>query len=462
MIFGNIIHSDKYARKVVPFLRAEYFHDKVDRTIYELIKDYVDQYNEFPSKEALLIDLTRKTDLSEEQFKTCKQNISNLKQSEDKEIDWLVDRSEEFCKDKAIYNALMESIKLIDKTENKISVGTIPKILSDALSVSFDTHIGHDFIDDADSRFESYHKKQSKISFDLDYMNKITDGGLPKKTLNVALAGTGVGKSLFMCHCASYNLMSGYNVLYITLEMSEEKIAERIDANLMNISIQDLKELPKDSYDKKMSRIKNKATGKLIVKEYPTSCAGAANFRHLMNELKLKKNFIPDILYVDYLNICSSSRIKAGSNVNSYTYIKAIAEELRGLAVEFNIPLITATQTNRSGYSNSDVELTDTSESFGLPATADFMFALISTEELENLNQIMVKQLKNRYGDPSLYRRFVVGVDRAKMKLYDVELGLQNLVDDTPPVFDNTKSGRRYEENYSQKNFDKSKFDSFK
>lgn len=461
IIFGNVLYRESYARKVIPFLRPEYFQDKVEKTVFELINDYVQKYNQFPTKEALLIDVHSKTGLSEEQFKNCKELITNLKQSEDKELDWLVDRTEQFCKDKALYNALMESIKLVDKSEDKISVGSIPKILSDALAVSFDSHIGHDFINDSEARFDFYHRKESKVAFDLDYMNKITDGGLPKKTLNVALAGTGVGKSLFMCHCAAYNILSGYNVLYITLEMSEEKIAERIDANLMDVTIQDLKELPKEAYDKKFARVKNKATGKLIVKEYPTSCAGAANFRHLLNELRIKKNFVPDILYIDYLNICSSSRIKAGANVNSYTYIKAIAEELRGLAVEFNVPLITATQTNRSGYSNSDVELTDTSESFGLPATADFMFALISTEELENLNQIMVKQLKNRYGDPSLYKRFVIGVDRAKMKLYDIEASAQSLVDDGP-VFDNTKAGRRYEEEYNPKGFDRSKFDGFK
>ena len=460
MIFGNLIAKEDYARKVIPFLKSEYFGDMVDRTVFSIIDEYVKKYNSFPTKEALLIDLTDKSGLSQEEYATAKQAINDLKESEDRDVDWLVDKTEEFCKDKALYNAIMESIKLVDKKEDKISVGAIPKILSDALAVSFDTSIGHDFLADSDDRFEFYHRRESKIPFDLEYFNDITDGGLPKKTLNVALAGTGVGKSLFMCHCAAHNLTNGHNVLYITMEMAEEKIAERVDANLMNVTLKDLKELPKESYDKKMARVRSAAKGKLIIKEYPTACAGSANFRHLLNELKIKKNFIPDIIYIDYLNICMSSRIKAGSNVNSYTYVKAIAEELRGLAVEFNVPIITATQTTRGGYGNSDVELTDTSESFGLPATADFMFALISTENLEDLNQIMDKQLKNRYGDPSNNKRFVIGVDRAKMKLYDVEQSAQQLVDDGP-VFDKTDAGKGWDERTATKS-GKFKFGGFK
>jgi archaellum biogenesis ATPase FlaH len=355
----------------------------------------------------------------------------------------------------------MESIHILDNKNGSISKGSIPKILSDALAVSFDSHIGHDFIEDSDTRFEFYHTKEVRIPFDLDYFNKITQGGLPRKTLNIALAGTGVGKSLFMCHCAASNLISGLNVLYITLEMAEEKIAERIDANLLDVSLDQLSQIPKDVYDKKIEKIRTETTGNLIVKEYPTACAGSANFRHLINELKIKKNFVPDIIYIDYLNICTSSRLKHGANVNSYTYVKAIAEELRGLAVEHNVPIISATQTTRSGYSNSDVGLEDTSESFGLPATADFMFALISTEKLAEQNNIMVKQLKNRYSDPVRNTKFVVGVDRSKMRLYDAEQHQQDDIIADEPVMDNTKFGK--EDSYRNvTKFDKSKFQGFK
>jgi archaellum biogenesis ATPase FlaH len=357
----------------------------------------------------------------------------------------------------------MASIGILDDSTGKTSKGAIPQILSDALAVSFDTHIGHDFLEDADSRYDFYRRKEERIPFDIDFFNKITQGGLPKKTLNIALAGTGVGKSLFMCHCAAANLIKGYNVLYITLEMAEERIAERIDANLLDVTLDDLKLLPKDVYDKKIARLRGKTNHKLIVKEYPTACAGSANFRHLLNELKIKKNFMPDVIYIDYLNICMSSRIKHGANVNSYTLIKAIAEELRGLAVEFNVPIVSATQTTRSGYSNSDVGLEDTSESFGLPATADFMFALIKqSEELADLNQIVVKQLKNRYGDPNLNSRFIVGVDRSKMRLYDVENSAQaDLMDG--PVMDNTKFGNEdNERNKPKSKFDRAKFAGFK
>jgi replicative DNA helicase len=464
IIFGNLIHNEEYARKVIPFLKSEYFTDNVDRTVYELIEEYVGKYSKFPTKDALAIDLNNKGGLKDEEFKSAENVISGLTKSDDREMEWLIDSTETFCKDKALYNALMESIKLVDdKRKDGISVGAIPQLLSDALAVSFDSSIGHDFLDDSDARYDFYHRTEVKIPFDLDFFNKITKGGLPRKTLNIALAGTGVGKSLFMCHCAASNLMSGLNVLYITMEMAEEKIAERIDTNLLGMTTDDLRELPKTTYDTLMGRVKKRAKGKLIVKEYPTACAGSANFRHLINELKIKKNFVPDIIYIDYLNICMSSRIRAGSNVNSYTMIKAIAEELRGLAVECNVPIVSATQTTRTGYSSSDVGLEDTSESFGLPATADFMFALISSEELQQLGQIMVKQLKNRYGDPAMHKRFVIGVDYSKMKLYNTEESAQDdLVNDTP-IFDKTNTGERYENDYKPASkFDKMKFKGFK
>jgi replicative DNA helicase len=463
VIFGNLVNNEEYARKVIPFLKSEYFTDNVDRTIFELIDAYVAKYSSFPSKEALSIDLGNKGGLTDDQFKSAEGIINDLAKSDDRDVTWLIDSTEKFCKDKALYNALMQSIQLVDDKKDSISVGSIPQILTDALAVSFDQSIGHDFLDDSDSRFDFYHRTEVKIPFDLDFFNKITKGGLPRKTLNIALAGTGVGKSLFMCHCAAGNLMSGLNVLYITMEMAEEKIAERIDTNLLGMTTDDLRDLPKTTYDTLMGRVKQRAKGKLIIKEYPTACAGSANFRHLINELKIKKNFTPDIIYIDYLNICMSSRIKAGSNVNSYTMIKAIAEELRGLAVECNVPIVSATQTTRTGYSSSDVGLEDTSESFGLPATADFMFALISSEELQQLGQIMVKQLKNRYGDPATHKRFVIGVDYSKMKLYNTEESAQDdLVDDTP-IFDKSTAGQRYENEYKPASkFNKNKFAGFK
>jgi hypothetical protein len=387
-----------------------------------------------------MIELNNRDGLNENAFKESKRLIEDL-QVDNTELKWLLDSTEKFCQEKAIYNAIMASIKIIDDKSGASSTGAIPTLLSEALGVSFDVSIGHDYFANSDDRYEFYHRKEEHIPFDIDYLNKITKGGLVRKTLNIALAGTGVGKSLFMCHCASYNLTQGKNVLYITMEMSEEKIAERIDANLLNVTVDELSTLPKDSYDKKLSRVKEKTIGKLIVKEYPTASAGSANFRHLINELRIKRNFIPDIIYIDYLNICSSSRIKAGSNINSYTYIKSIAEELRGLAVEFNVPVVSATQTTRSGYGNSDVELTDTAESFGLPATADLMFALISSEQMEDLNQIMIKQLKNRYNDPTIHRRFVVGIDRAKMRLYNVEESAQGDIMDDTPVFNKSSFG---------------------
>ena len=387
------------------------------------------KYNECPTHEALNIQLNDLSGHNDEEIKNAQNIINACKEnSEETPHDFLVDETEKWCKDRAIYNAVMESIQIIDKSSSR-EKGEIPDILKDALSVSFDQHIGHDFIEDADDRFMSYNTVEDKLPFDLELMNKITKGGLPNKTLNVIMAGTGVGKSLFMCHCAANNLMMGKNVLYISMEMSEEKIAERIDANLMNLPIQELSNLPKEMYDKKVKSIRDKTTGKLIVKEYPTASAHTGHFRHLLQELNLKKDFIPDIIYLDYLNICSSSRMKASSSVNSYTMVKSIAEELRGLAVEFKLPIVTATQTNRQGFTSTDVGLEDTSESFGLPATADLMVALISTEELEELDQIMVKQLKNRYNDPSINKAFIVGVDRSKMRLYDVENTAQNIVD---------------------------------
>jgi replicative DNA helicase len=463
LIISNLVYNEEYGRKVIPFLKEEYFPDYTYKTVYNLINDYVKNYNAFPTIEALAIDLTNKEGLNEETFKRCKDALSGIKK-EDKpsELQWLIDQTEKFCQEKAVYNAIMTSIQILDDKSGKTSKGAIPQILSDALGVSFDTHIGHDFIEDADARYEFYHTKEVRVPFDLSYLNKITQGGLPKKTLNIALAGTGVGKSLFMCHCAAANLTAGLNVLYITLEMAEERIAERIDANLLDIPVDELKLTPKDSYDKKINRIKRKTEGKLVIKEYPTACAGSANFRHLLNELKIKKNFAPDIIYIDYLNICTSSRIRHGANVNSYTLVKAIAEELRGLAVEFGVPIVSATQTTRTGYSSSDVGLEDTSESFGLPATADFMFALISTEELAELGQIMVKQLKNRYYDPNIDRRFIVGVDRSKMRLYDVEQSAQDDILDGP-VMDNTKFGEEnFERSKPKKQFNKAAFEGFK
>jgi replicative DNA helicase len=461
-IFSNLIYNEQYARKVIPFLKEEYFSDQSHKIIFKLIQEYVNKYNSFPSKEALAIDLSNKDGINQEVFNQSKEIISAFAEDKETKLEWLSDQTEKFCQDKAIYNAIMSSIRILDDGDGKTSKGAIPQILSDALAVSFDTHIGHDFIEDANERYEFYHTKEDRIPFDLEYFNKITQGGLARKTLNVFMASTGVGKSLFMCHMAAANLVKGLNVLYITLEMAEERIAERIDSNLLDIPLDELKIIPKDMYDKKIARLKGKTKGKLIVKEYPTACAGSANFRHLLNELKIKKNFVPDVVYIDYLNICASSRVKMSASINSYTLVKAIAEELRGLAVEFNVPIISATQTNRSGYNNSDIDMTDTSESIGLPATVDFMAALISTEELQQINQIMVKQLKNRYSDPSFNKRFVLGIDKSKMRLYDVEQSAQEDILDGP-VMDNTKFGEEdYERSRPKNKFDRSKFSGFK
>ena len=451
VILSSLLTNEQYGRKVIPFLSTDYFHTKSEQAVYKLIEDYLGKYNSFPSKEALLIDLSSKP-LKQELYDQCKDVITEITgpNTLDKSPEWLTDTTEKFCQDKAIYNAIMDSIKILDDNgEKKLSKGSIPKILQDALGVSFDNHIGHDFIEDAPDRFEFYHRKEQRLQFDLDFFNKITQGGLPNKTLNIALAGTGVGKSMFMCHCAAANLKDHKNVLYITLELAEERVAERIDANLLDCPINELVDMPRATYDKRMSRLRDQSNGKLIIKEYPTASAGSANFRHLLNELKIKRNFIPDVIYIDYLNICLSSRLKSGSNVNSYTMIKAIAEELRGLAVEYNVPIVSATQTTRSGYSNSDVGLEDTSESFGLPATADFMFALISSEELAQQGQIMVKQLKNRYSDPDRYKRFVVGIEKAKMRLFDVDDATDDLVDDVP-IMDKTQIGERLNDERKQ------------
>jgi len=431
-IISTLVQESEFARKTLPFLKKDYFSDDGQKVIFELIKQFVEKYNKVPNKAVLSVDLDELKGLNQTTYDQAKECIKQIGTNPVVDEQWLLDNTERFCQDKAIYNAIMDSIKIMDNQKEQQSRGAIPKLLSDALAVSFDQHIGHDFLEDSATRFENYHKKEKRIPFDLEYLNKITKGGLPRKTLNIILAGTGVGKSLAMCHMAAHNLSSGQNVLYITMEMAEEKIAERIDANLLDVTLDELAVLTKDAYNKKIERFKNKTTGKLIIKEYPTASAGSANFRHLINELRLKRNFKPDIIYIDYLNICSSSRLKASANVNSYTYVKAIAEELRGLGVEFDVPIVSATQTNRTGFTNTDVGLEDTSESFGLPATADIMIALITTEELDKLNQIMIKQLKNRYSDPTKFKRFVVGVDKGKMKLYDVEMGAQSNIMDAP------------------------------
>jgi len=423
IILSALYSNEDYVRRTLPYLEKDYFTSEPNKVIFELIRSHVENYNTTPTKDSLMISLDD-VSLSENNFKESVALIESLKETDVKETDWQVDHTEKWCQERALYNAVMKSIGILNDHQDQ--KGDLPKLLQDALAVSFDTHIGHDFVDDFESRFEFYNTVEEKIPFHLDLFNQITKGGLSNKTLNVALAGTGVGKSLFMCDLAANHYMMGKNVLYITLEMSEEKIAERIDANLLNISIADVSSISKSAFEKKIEKIKNKTTGKLIIKEYPTAVANANHFRHLLNELHLKKNFTPDVIFIDYLNICSSARIRYGAGINSYTLVKSIAEELRGLAVENDVPIISATQTTRSGYSNTDVDLTDTSESFGLPATADLMFALISTEELEDMNQILVKQLKNRYNDINNHKRFVVGIDRPKMRLYDAENSAQD------------------------------------
>ena len=442
---SNLVYNEPYARKVLPFIKPEYFGNRHERVVFEEINKFMEKYGNQPTKEALSIELDNRKDLTDEEFKSILTIVETLSDAQ-VDMQWLVDTTEKFCKDKAVYNAILNGIQIIEGKDKEHTAEAIPSILSEALAVAFDQNVGHDYVEDGENRYEFYHKKEEKLEFDLEYFNKITKGGIPQKTLNIALAGTGVGKSLFMCHMAASTLMQGKNVLYITLEMAEERIAERIDANLMNITMDDLHELPKKMFTDRLSKIQTKTNGKLIIKEYPTASAHTGHFRSLIKELALKKSFRPDVIFIDYLNICSSSRFKGNANVGSYFYIKAIAEELRGLAVENNVPIMSATQTTRGGYSNSDVGLEDTSESFGLPATADLMFALISTEELESLNQIMVKQLKNRYNDPGANKRFVIGIDRARMKLYDCEQEAQNDIidsgqEDDTPAFDKTTFG---------------------
>jgi len=450
-ILRNLVYNEEYSRKVIPFIEPDYFEQRSEKVIFEEITQFIVKYGAAITTEALRIELENRTDLSETEVKESREITSSF---DDSPVDhqWLLDTTEKWCRDRAIYLALMESIHIADGNDEKKNRDAIPSILSDALAVSFDNHIGHNYLEDYQERYDSYHRKEDRIPFDLEYFNKITKGGLPNKTLNVALAGTGVGKSLFMCHMASACLLNGHNVLYITMEMAEEKIAERIDANLLNVNIQDLTDLPKTTFENKVTKLAKKTQGSLIIKEYPTASAHSGHFKALLNELALKKSFRPDIIFIDYLNICASSRYRQNGSINSYSYIKSIAEELRGLAVEANVPIVSATQTTRSGYGSSDVDLTDTSESFGLPATADLMFALISTEELEQLGQIMVKQLKNRYNDLSVYKRFIVGIDRAKMRLYDCEQSAQNDILD---------SGQDEEYDYEEKKPKKS-FDGFK
>ena len=452
LILRNLIYNEEYLRKVVPFIKVDYFEDPHQKIVFEEVLNFVQEYNQPATKEVLCIEVEKRQDINDTTFNEITKLISYL-EDVPTEFEWLVDTTEKWCRDRAIYLALMESIALADGKDKKKDRDAIPSILSDALAVSFDTHIGHDYLQDYEARYETYHRKEEKISFDLEYFNKITKGGLPNKTLNIALAGTGVGKSLFMCHVASSVLLQGKNVLYITLEMAEERIAERIDSNLLNVPIQEIVDLPKVMFESKVTNLAKKTQGTLIIKEYPTASAHSGHFKSLLNELALKKSFRPDIIFIDYLNICASERYRGNSTVNSYSYIKAIAEELRGLAVEANVPIVSATQTTRSGYGSSDVDITDTSESFGLPATADLMFALISTDDLEGLGQIMVKQLKNRYNDPTIHKRFVVGIDRSKMRLYDCEQSAQNDILDSGKEEEYT-----YEEQKPKKSFEGFKF----
>ena len=455
-ILSNLVLNDKYCRAVIPFIKDEYFADQNSRTLFQVIKQFMDEYQSIPNKIALMLQVDTLA-ITEESNKVICKMIDDMHDDPKADLQFLIDSTEKYCQDRAIFNAIKEAITIIDGHQNdKRDKGSIPAILSEALSVSFDTNIGHDFLENYQERYDFYHKAESKLPFDLDMLNKITKGGLVKKSLNVILAGTGVGKTLFMTHTAASHLKQGKNVLYITMEMAEEKIAERIDANLLNITIDELQELPKESYVVKMEKLKSKLHGRLIVKEYPTSAAGAGHFRHLLNELKLKKGFVPDVVYIDYINICSSSRLKLGSSINSYLYVKAIAEEIRALAIEFNTTIITATQTNREGFSSSDPGLENTSESFGLPATADLMFALVTSEELDQLNQLMVIQLKNRYNDLTRYKRFVIGIDRPRMKLYDCENSAQDDLmkegkatkyqEQDRPVMDKSSFGERWEE----------------
>ena len=449
-ILSNLIYTEDYTRRVLPFLKSEYFQDQVESVLFKEIDDFITKYNGLPTKETLLIELNKKENIPEQVYENLTIYVNDIS-FEKKDMQWLIDSTEEFCQERAVYNAIMESISIIEGRSKTADKGRIPTILADALGVSFDDHIGHDFLENAEERYEFYNAVEDRIPFDIEHFNLITKGGLPNKTLNVLLAGTGVGKTLAMCHMAAANLLDGKNVLYITLEMAEERIAERIDSNLLNIPLDELKGFPKQIYDDKIVKLKKKTGGKIIVKEYPTATVGSGHFRHLLNELSMKKNFSADIIYIDYINLCQSTRLKFGANVNSYSYIKAVAEELRGLSVEKNVPIVSATQLNRTGFTNSDPGLEDTSESFALPATVDFMCALISTEEMEQLGQIMVKQLKNRYNDPTMHKRFVVGVDRAKMRLFNVENSAQKDIMDDKPVMDKSNFGQRYDEEEKMK-----------
>lgn len=439
-ILANLIHNEEYCRKVIPYIRESYFDDITTKKIFSTFVEYVDQYKEPPSVEALKIMLDSRKDLNEEMFKEVIQTVDELKIDKDTNQEWLIAETEKFCQDRDLINSVRKAIMIIDGKDKEMDKGSIPKLLSDSLGISFDTHIGHDYLDDFEDRYEFYHRTEERLPFDIEMLNKITKGGLPKKSLTVLLASTGVGKSLVMCHMAAAAFMHGKNALYITAEMAEERIAERIDANLLNVTLDELSQLPRDTFQKRVDRIKEKTPGRLVVKEYPTGVAHAGHFRHLLNELRLKKNFVPDIIFIDYLNICASSRVKGAASVNTYVLVKSIAEEIRGLAMEFNVPIVSATQANREGYGSGDMDLTNTSESIGLPQTVDAMFALISTEELEGMGQIMIKQLKNRWNDLSYYRRFVVGIDRSKMRLYDVEEHAQGNVHNDSPVMDKSDS----------------------
>jgi replicative DNA helicase len=442
-ILSNLVNNEDFTRKAIPYLKEEYFHDPEEKLLFNLVEEHIKTYNTLPSREILSITLENSENLGNDLYKSSLEYVSELTSSE-KDMQWLLDKTEEFCQEKAVYNAIMDSIQILDGRDDKQSKTAIPDILSKALGVSFDSHIGHDWLEDFAERFDFYHKVEERVPFDIEYLNLITKGGLPKKTLSCILAGTNVGKSLAMCHMASANILDGKNVLYITCEMAEERIAERIDANLLDVPISDIEGLPKAAFEKKIQRVASKTNGKLIIKEYPPTTAGAGHFRHLLNELKLKRNFSPDIIYIDYLNICASMRLKYGSNVNSYMYIKSVAEELRGLAVERGLPIMTATQTNRTGYTSSDPGLEDTSESFGLPATVDLMIALITSEELEGLGQLKAKQLKNRLNDVTQNRAFLIGVDRSRMRLYDVEQDAQEgMPEDDKSVMDNSPFGER-------------------
>ena len=432
LILKNLITNEAYIRKVLPFLRDEYFLSDDSKTLYQCIHDFVVKYNTNPTQDALLIEIETKHGLREDTVKTIKDSLILFQQApEDTNLEWLINTTEKFCQEKGIYNAILKSIDIMNDKKSTESKGAIPQLLSDALAITFDPNVGHDYLEDFKDRYEYYHRKEEKIPFDLDFFNKITSGGLPRKTLTVCMGGPGSGKSLFMCHVSASCLNSGKNVLYITLELSEEEVAKRIDANLMNTTISDLLHMSEDMYTKRALSVKNKTKGKLIIKEYPTATASVLHFKALLNELYLKKTFKPDIIVVDYLNICTSSRLKHGTQVNSYIYVKSIAEELRGFAVEANVPVLTATQVNRSGVSSTDVDMTNASDSMGVPAVADMFFALITTEDLEKLGQIMVKQLKNRFNDPTINKRFVIGVDKSKMKMYDVESSAQVNINDS-------------------------------